>query len=860
MPRSSADGALFPEGVGAPGGVTAPAYSEEELGWRLCKLELEVQRAVLDGETEAHVLTSLAKGLQVLMGGGGVPAVALVSDGWHRPVADAGLPAAFRAALQPQALTGAEGPCAVAAATGRRVVCTGDAGKPAWGGLWDAARAHGIGACWSSPATCPEGKVIATVDVFCPQDRPPTDQETTILAAALPLVGQVVRRAGAAERLRQSERHYRAVYDLAPVLIWEEDWVAVKAMLVDLKAAGVTDLAAYLDNDPGFVARAIAQVKVTNINRAAADVFKAASVTALMEAPEQVSSTQASHDTFRKAIIAYFEGRRTFEADCSTVDLNGERLELLVRMALPDFASPDTWVVLIELDATDLKIANERFAAVAATTSDVIWDMDMVAQSVWCSNGITAAFGHDPRDIRSGLVNWSDLLHPDDRARVLEDQNTLLAGDETEWDREYRFRRADGSYALVHDRGTLVRGAGNRPLRMIGSTVDITQRRQTEEKLQQSLRLDALGRLTGGVAHDFNNLLTVILGNLDRMLDQPGLATEARRSAEAAVAATERAAELTSQLLVFGRQQPLRTERADLNDAIRRTELLLRRSLREDIRIGLDLTPEPLMIEADIGKFDVALLNVVLNARDAMPGGGDLTIGAHRQRIAWRDRVTGPPPGTYAVVTVSDTGTGMPADVVERAFEPFFTTKEAGRGSGMGLSLVYGYMVQSGGHATIRSSPGAGTMVQLFFPLIEEVQMQKPDPVIAAKVQGGSGHVLLVEDDDLVRGHVAAQLQALGYRVTEATNGPAAIDLLVGSERFDLLFTDMVMPGGMNGRELAERALEIRPGIKVLFTSGYSSDAVLRKGILSRDVQFLSKPYRRVELAAKVREVMDGGG
>jgi nitrogen-specific signal transduction histidine kinase len=385
--------------------------------------------------------------------------------------------------------------------------------------------------------------------------------------------------------------------------------------------------------------------------------------------------------------------------------------------------------------------------------------------------------------------------------------------------------------------------------------------REASHRLAQSERLSAIGQLTGGVAHDFNNLLTVILGNAELLKEQLADRQQLLTLAEMTATAATRGAELTNRLLAFARRQALEPQLVDINRLIAGMEGMLRRTLMEDIDIEMVRAGGLWLTEVDPGQLESALLNLAINARDAMPHGGHLTIETANAMLddAYADEHHEVKSGQYVLVSVSDTGSGMPDEVAGRAFEPFFTTKQLGKGSGLGLSMVYGFVKQSGGHAKIYSEPGDGTTVKLYFPRRNGGGDPLPAPEPTGTLTGGQEHLLVVEDNDLVRQYVISLLQGLGYRVTSAGSGPEAIHVLQQSTDIDLLFTDVVMPGGVNGRELAEIARQLRPGIRVLFTSGYTENAIVHHGRLDRGVHLLGKPYRRQELAAKVRKVLDEG-
>jgi signal transduction histidine kinase/ActR/RegA family two-component response regulator len=382
---------------------------------------------------------------------------------------------------------------------------------------------------------------------------------------------------------------------------------------------------------------------------------------------------------------------------------------------------------------------------------------------------------------------------------------------------------------------------------------------EAEKKLMQAQKMESIGHLTGGIAHDFNNLLQVILGNTDMLAEEMAQQPRLRGMAEMARAAAERGAELTHRLLAFARKQPLDPKPTDLNKLVANMDGLLRRSLGEQVEIESVLGGGVWNALLDAPQMENAILNLCINARDAMLQGGRVTIETANAYLDDAYAVQHPEllPGQYVLVAVSDTGVGMDKATLAQVFEPFFTTKDVGKGSGLGLSMIYGFVKQSKGHVKIYSEPGQGTTVRLYLPRAAGEAAQSDEERPASALPGGTERILLVEDDDLVRGHVSAQLSSLGYRVVNANGGLAAIDALRGYDDFDLLFTDIVMPGGMNGRQLAEKARRLRPNLRVLFTSGYTENATLHHGRLEKGARLLQKPYRRQDLAAKLRSVLD---
>lgn len=507
-----------------------------------------------------------------------------------------------------------------------------------------------------------------------------------------------------------------------------------------------------------------------------------------------------------------------------------------------------------------LQKSEERFRIVASATNDVVWDYDADTHDTWWSEGISTQFGYEAIDPKTGFDFWVSNIHPDDQSRVLALLHERLSGTGDVWEAEYRFLRADRSIATVYAKGSIVRDRNGAATRMLGSLVDVTERRELDEKLRQSQKLESIGHLTGGLAHDFNNLLTVILGSAETLVDELHDRPHLYSLASLVISAAERGSELTSQLLAFARRQPLTPKPVDVNTMLTGMEKMLRRTVTEDVEIKLVTGSAVWSISADQAQLETAILNLVINARHAMTDHGQIVIETENVQLDadYAANNVEVVPGQYVLVAVTDTGIGMDKETIAKIFEPFFTTKEAGHGSGLGLSMVYGFVKQSGGHIKVYSECGQGTTFKLYFPR----NISNPHEPLVHRTQkqltGGTEHILVVEDDDLVRDHATALLRSMGYTVTSAPKGDDAIAILRAPGTIDLLFTDIVMPGGMNGRQLADEALRIRPELKILFTSGYTQNAIVHQGRLDEGVQLLSKPYRRDQLALKVREVIDG--
>jgi signal transduction histidine kinase/CheY-like chemotaxis protein len=384
----------------------------------------------------------------------------------------------------------------------------------------------------------------------------------------------------------------------------------------------------------------------------------------------------------------------------------------------------------------------------------------------------------------------------------------------------------------------------------------------TETQIRQAQKMEAVGQLTGGIAHDFNNILTVITGTIeilaDAVADRPELAGIARLIDDAAT----RGAALTQHLLAFARKQPLQPTSVDINALIVDTVQLLKPAIGE--LVSIDFQPgenvSPALV--DPSQLATAILNLALNARDAMPNGGQLRI--ETTNVELRDNAVrtfdGPAAGKYVMISFADTGHGIAAGDLNKVFEPFYTTKEVGKGTGLGLSMVYGFVKQSNGHVTIQSEKGLGTTILICLPQAEAAATQPVGIDLPEPTQQGHEIILVVEDDPLVRTYVLAQISSLGYRTLSASNGPEALNVLRSSEPIDLLFTDIIMPGSINGRELSIEALKLRPDLKVLFTSGYTEHAIDHDGRLDQGVQLLRKPYRRSDLANMIRAALMGRG
>lgn len=485
--------------------------------------------------------------------------------------------------------------------------------------------------------------------------------------------------------------------------------------------------------------------------------------------------------------------------------------------------------------------------------SDAIVVLDMNGRVRFWNRGAERIYGWRREE---ALGRWIGELLDVDAADYRAAVERLLQEDQ--WSGPLKQRHRDGTMLSVEGHWTLVRDDDGQPQSVLAISTDISQRLAMEDQLRRAQRLEAVGQLTGGVAHDFNNLLMVIVGNAEllgeELEDDQRLGPLANMIGRAA----QRGSDLVRHMLAFARRQSLDPQVVDVVRRIDDMRPLIRSAVAEDVEIEHVHDPQSWHAMIDPVQLESALLNLVINARDAMPDGGRLRIATNNVDLteSHEDYVAEVVPGRYLQITVADTGTGIAAEHLGRVFDPFYTTKAAGAGSGLGLSMVYGFVKQSGGHIALDSSPGSGTAVRLYLPAAEqETAMAARGQTVDAPVPG-SGKILLVEDDELVREHVESLLTSLGYQVVQARNGEEGIALLRDHEDIVLLFTDVVMPGRLNGPELAEAAWRLRPDLPVLFTSGYAEDVLADRAGFTHPVELLAKPYRRQELAAALRRAL----
>jgi len=499
-------------------------------------------------------------------------------------------------------------------------------------------------------------------------------------------------------------------------------------------------------------------------------------------------------------------------------------------------------------------------------SNDGFWDWSLVSGQIKLSARCADILGYTLDELGRLFSEGKALMHGDDRREVMELLTAHLTGAAAQYNAEYRMLTSAGDWKWLLDRGKVVEwDTEGRPLRITGTTSDVTYRKRAEEEkrhlesqLHHSQKMEAIGQLAGGVAHEFNNIMTAIIGYGHLLVMKTEEDSQLRHFASQILTSADRAAGLTRSLLTFSRKQIANLHHVNVNETIEKTGKLLSRLIREDVEFKTELCSQSLNILADDGQIEQVLMNLVTNARDALPHGGGVTIstgtvfldgefiGAFGYGI----------PGSYARISVQDTGVGIDEPTLEKIFEPFFTTKEPGKGTGLGLAIVYGIIKQLNGYITVTSVPGKGSDFTIYFPLIREAE-QKAEHSARPLLKTGKETVLVAEDDDDVRRLDRELLEECGYTVIEAENGRQALDLFLKHQNeIDMVIFDVIMPK-MNGREVYEEISRVQPDIKVLFMSGYAGDILNDKGGIDKEFDFVAKPISPEELLTRVREILD---
>lgn len=510
----------------------------------------------------------------------------------------------------------------------------------------------------------------------------------------------------------------------------------------------------------------------------------------------------------------------------------------------------------LEKTAEELRRSEERYALAVEGSNDGIWDLDLSNGEAYHSPRWNGILGYDENEIPASYLEWESRIHPDDHQRFVETQKAHLEGRIPALEVELRLRHKDGSYRWVLSRGACLRDPDGKPYRMAGSLTDITEHKKLEQQLLQSRKMESVAILAGGVAHEFNNLLTAVSGYGQMLRESiPADDEPSQESVGNVLKAAERAAELTTRLLAFSRRQIINPEPVPLDAVIINSRNLIEKIIGDTIEYEVNLSAENLPVKADMGQMEQVLANLAANARDAMPHGGRLLITTGKEVVregseALHDLAA---PGEYAVISVSDTGRGIDKDL-EKIFEPFFSTKKVGEGPGLGLSIVYGIIKQHNGSIMVGSEPGRGTTFTIYLPLIaghaREEKPETPSPHVTDLKT-----VLVAEDEAIVRCFLKRMLEKEGYKVILAEDGEEAVARFREHDGISLVLSDVVMPG-KDGKQVLDEIRKLKPGIKVVFISGYAADVIKDKGMLDEGTDLIRKPFDKNDLLRKVREML----
>jgi PAS domain S-box-containing protein len=505
-----------------------------------------------------------------------------------------------------------------------------------------------------------------------------------------------------------------------------------------------------------------------------------------------------------------------------------------------------------------LRASEERFRELAETVQEIFWITDPAkSQMLYISPAYERIWGRSCRSLYDQPRSWLDAIHPEDRERVRQAVQKQRTGGA--YDEEYRILRPDLQIRWIRDTAFPVLNAAGQIERVVGVARDVTERRQMTEQLRQSQKMEAIGQLAGGVAHDFNNILAAVMLQARLSAEVKNTPGEVLEGLQQIHAAAERAADLIRQLLLFSRKQVMQARDLDVNEAVTSLAKMLQRIIGEDVRLQLHLHPAPLITRADPGMLDQVLMNLAVNSRDAMPGGGQLLIRTMEEVVEGRLARLHPDvaPGRYICLSVADNGMGISPEILPRIFEPFFTTKEPGKGTGLGLATVFGIVKQHGGFIEVESRPAHGASFRIFLPACKSTPGCL-DRAEQSLPRGGTETIMLVEDDRAVRSLTRVMLERYGYHVLEAADGIEAVTLWERQhETVALLLTDLVMPGGFSGQELAAFLQQSKPELKTIFTSGYSAEVAGRQLELLPGKNFLQKPFLPNQLLETVRQCLD---
>lgn len=595
-------------------------------------------------------------------------------------------------------------------------------------------------------------------------------------------------------------------------------------------------------------------------NRRAEELYGYTRSEALGRVSHQLLSTRAPDGV--DFFLGELKKNQRWEGELVHDCKNGRRIIVESRMRLVRKGNK-LLVLEANRDITQRKAAEEalttsenRFRELAENIREVFWLADPKTRQVLYVSPAYEQIWGQPCTLNS-LQDWLNTIHPLDRERVVMAVKKQALGT---YDEEYRIIRKDGNIRWIHARAFPIKNPQGDVYRIAGVAEDVTQRKKLEDQFRQAQKMESIGQLAGGVAHDFNNMLAVFQMQLSILDDRSKLSPAQAEAMEQMFATVQRAASLTRQLLLFSRREVFQPRDVYLNEAISNILKFLKRLLGEDIEIHLRLDSQPLFVHADPGMIDQVLMNLAVNARDAMPKGGQLMIESAPVEFDEfaASQSANIRPGSFVQLTVSDCGCGIPPEILPKIFEPFFTTKDVGKGTGLGLATVYGIVQQHGGWINVYSEVGHGTTFRVYLPRLSKHDGAKPISTTSDVLPRGTETILLVEDEPALRVTIRTALSRLGYRILEAATGVKALEIWrQHAGRIQLLLTDLVMPEGVNGRDLADRLLHEAPTLKVIYMSGYSADVVSKTFPLEEGVNFLAKPFQASKLASTIRTVLD---
>ncbi|HSI12287.1 MAG TPA: PAS domain S-box protein [Chthoniobacter sp.] len=815
--------------------VSVRDLSEQKRVERRERDRLRVLELLNSGVALQEILEFTARAMEAEIPGS-ICSILLVDESGKRLVHGAApnMPGFFNDTVQGLEIGEGVGSCGTAAYLGKLVIVEDVRTHPYWASALPMAEKVGVRACWSQPIFSAEKKVLGTFAVYHREPCAPCARDIEAIETAASYVSLAITRKRGEEALRASEARLHAIIHNTPN-------VAVE--LYDI------------DGHVRFWNEAATRMFGWDIDEAIGKT-----IDQLIHTPEEAESflqllrQLAGTGKPLGPLEYHFRRRDGSEGWClSTI------FEIPGFGGVPMFVCMDVDITERKLAETAMRQSEERFRQVVENIQEVFWMLDAKdGRLLYISPGYDKIWGRSSDALYESPDTWFAAIHPDDRERV--PSRSELKSAAAQFDEEYRIIRPDGSVRWIHDRAFPIRDNNGDVYRLAGVAEDITERRQIEERLRQSQKMEAIGQLAGGVAHDFNNILAAVMMEVELAATVKNLPPDAREGLQVIGAAADKAAALTRQLLLFSRRQVMQPHRLDINGVVTTLAKMLQRILGEDVKVQLHLHPSPLIVHADAGMLDQVIMNLSVNARDAMPAGGRLVIETSERYITEEELRSSPDasPGRHVCLSVSDTGMGMTDEVKAHLFEPFFTTKQPGKGTGLGLATIFGIVKQHRGWIRVYSEIARGSTFRIFLPACETGHDLPSGAPSAHRPRGGNETILLVEDEASVRDVTKRMLERHGYTVIDAVNGTEALRIWgEHGHRIQMVFTDLVMPGGIGGRELAEQLRFIQPNLRICFTSGYSAELAGGAIRLQEGINFVQKPSSLNEVLDTIRKCLD---